>query len=209
MKCAIKILVGLAVSLRLGRLMELVIEGEKKRRCRKGAVLGAGSDFGVDATVHNAGSRPANIQIGRNSLVDGELLIHDYGGEIRIGNNTYIGKGSRVWSGERVSIGSNVFVAHNVNITDTNSHQLSAKERAAHWQRTYVSGLPFEKAGVETAAIEIADHVWINFNVGILKGVKIGEGAIVGAGCLVNKDVPPYTLVAGNPMRIIKELKRD
>jgi galactoside O-acetyltransferase len=54
--------------------------------------------------------------------------------------------------------------------------------------------------------VKIEDKVWIGFNSIILKGVTVGEGAIVGAGSVVTKDVPPYTIVAGNPARIIREL---
>ncbi|MCB0501084.1 MAG: hypothetical protein KDD32_00210 [Bacteroidetes bacterium] len=52
----------------------------------------------------------------------------------------------------------------------------------------------------------IKDKAWIGFNVIILKGVTIGEGAVVGAGSVVTKDVPDYTIVVGNPAKLIKKL---
>ena len=57
--------------------------------------------------------------------------------------------------------------------------------------------------------IVIKDKAWIGFNSIILKGVTIGEGAIVGAGSVVTKDVPPYTIVAGNPARIVREIPEN
>jgi acetyltransferase-like isoleucine patch superfamily enzyme len=54
--------------------------------------------------------------------------------------------------------------------------------------------------------VVIEDHVWIGFNVGILKGVTIGKGAIIGAGSVLTEDVEPFTVVAGNPAKIIKRL---
>jgi hypothetical protein len=60
-------------------------------------------------------------------------------------------------------------------------------------------------SGVTIKPVKISDRVWIGLNAIILKGVTIGEGAIVGAGSVVTKDVPPYTIVAGNPARIIRE----
>lgn len=60
---------------------------------------------------------------------------------------------------------------------------------------------------VKTAPIHINEKVWIGMNAIILKGVTIGEGAIVGAGSVVTKDVPPWTVVAGNPARVVKKLK--
>ncbi|MCZ8192279.1 MAG: DapH/DapD/GlmU-related protein, partial [Microcystis sp. LE19-338.1B] len=59
---------------------------------------------------------------------------------------------------------------------------------------------------IQSAPVVIEDHVWIGFNVGILKGVTIGKGAIIGAGSVVTKDVEPFTVVAGNPAKIIKRL---
>ena len=61
---------------------------------------------------------------------------------------------------------------------------------------------------VKSAPIVIQDKCWIGFNTIILKGVTIGEGAIVAAGSLVTKDVAPYTLVAGNPAKFVKDLSR-
>jgi len=60
---------------------------------------------------------------------------------------------------------------------------------------------------VPMAPIHISDKVWIGFNVIILKGVNIGEGAIIAAGSVVTKDVPAWTLVGGNPARVIKQLE--
>ena len=59
---------------------------------------------------------------------------------------------------------------------------------------------------VKIAPVRIGDKAWIGFNAIILKGVTVGEGAIVAAGAVVTKDVPPYTIVAGNPARVIRTL---
>ncbi|HEY1549429.1 MAG TPA: acyltransferase, partial [Kofleriaceae bacterium] len=129
--------------------------------------------------------------------------------EIAIGSSCYVGTGTRLWSGEQLRIGDHVFIAHNVTITDTNAHQIDAGERARHYERTVVAAQPFEKGSIETAPVAIGDHAWINFNVAILKGVTIGEGAIIGAGSVVTKHVPPYVLAAGNPARVVRELRSD
>ncbi len=59
---------------------------------------------------------------------------------------------------------------------------------------------------IKSAPVVIEDHVWIGFNLAILKGVTMGKGAIIGAGSVVTKDVEPFTVVAGNPAKIIKRL---
>ena len=67
-------------------------------------------------------------------------------------------------------------------------------------------GHPKEKGNVVTAPIIIEDYAWISYNVSILKGVKIGKGSIVAAGSVVTKDTPPFSIVAGNPAKVIKQL---
>jgi len=192
---------------RVPQLLEWALAKGAHDRCVR-QVIAQGPDvlFGPTARVINAGA-PDRILVGDKTHVDGELLIHDYGGRIELGESTYIGTGTRVWSGELVRIGAHVFVAHNVTITDTNSHQMDATERADHYQRTVIERRPFEKGNIKTAPVIIGDHAWINFNVAILKGVTIGEGAVIGAGSVVTKDVPPYVLCAGNPAHVIRPLR--
>lgn len=80
----------------------------------------------------------------------------------------------------------NVVISENVTIRDSDNHILN------------------DNTDKITQPIIIGNHVWIGMNVTILKGVSIGDGAVIAAGSLVAKDVPPNTLVAGVPARIIK-----
>lgn len=197
--------------LRAARVPQLMTWALAEHAHERGLRAVAASDqvrFGPASRVINPG--PATrISVGARTLIDGELLVHDYGGQISIGESCYVGPGTRIWSGEQLRIGNHVFIAHNVTITDTNAHQLDAGERAAHYQRTVVEARPFEKGSIETAQVTIGDHAWINFNTAILKGVTIGEGAIIGAGSVVTHDVPPYVLCAGNPARVIRALRAN
>ncbi|MBY0425425.1 MAG: acyltransferase, partial [Cytophagales bacterium] len=135
------------------------------------------------------------------------LQLFGYGGEIRIGNNCYLGTNSKIWSGDSIHIGNNVLISHQVHIIDTTAHELDASERAHYFSLSMNGQHKTEKGSLETRPIAIEDDVWINFNSIILKGITIGKGAIVAAGSVVTKDVPPYSVVGGNPAVVIKTLK--
>jgi acetyltransferase-like isoleucine patch superfamily enzyme len=167
-----------------------------------------GAFYYPETVIYNQQNNPEKIFVGMGTHVRGMLHIFRYGGEIKIGCNCYIGDHSRIWSGEKVTIGNYVQISHNVNIIDTTAHEFDANERAERYIELVNNG-PWEKKGnVLTSPIIIGDYAWVSFNASILRGVSIGEGAIVGACSVVTKDVPPYTLVAGNPARVIKTLIR-
>jgi acetyltransferase-like isoleucine patch superfamily enzyme len=190
-------------------LLQWLIETHQERHCLSRVAAAEGVRFSARAVVRNPTGDPGRIRLGRHALVEGELAVCEYGGSIEIGEYSYVGMGTHVWSGESVKVGRYVLLAHNVNITDTNTHQLSALERAEHFLRTDVHGQPFLKGSIKTGPVEIGDHAWLNFSVAVLRGVTIGEGAIIGACSLVTKNIPPYTLAVGNPARPIRELPRD
>jgi len=163
--------------------------------------------FYSESEVENQQNNPAKIIVGSNTHVRGRLLIFGYGGKICIGKDSYIGKHSNIWSAEYVCIGDNVLISHNVNIIDTNSHEMNYQERAIAFCELIKHGPPLKNTfNVPASRIIIEDNVWISFNVIILKGVKIGKGAIIAAGSVVTKDVQSFTLVAGNPAIFIKKL---
>lgn len=99
-------------------------------------------------------------------------------------------------------------------IYDHNAHSLDyasriydiQKEREDfHANRNF--GFSKNWSPVKSAPIKICNKVWIGFNAIILKGVTIGEGAVVAAGAIVTKDVPEWTVVAGNPAVVVKKIK--
>lgn len=105
-------------------------------------------------------------------------------------------------------------MAWGITIYDHNSHSLKWDERSKDNEQCYNDFINFNNSvlnknweNVQSSRIEIHDKVWIGFDVLILKGVIIGEGAIIGAKSVVTKSVPPWTVVAGNPAIIVKQLK--
>jgi len=143
------------------------------------------------------------ITIGNDSWIKGELLTYKHGGNIKIGNWCFVGENSRIWSSVKVEIGDNVLISHNVNIIDNSSHPLDPKERHADFVHIRTNGLQ-ENVNIAEEAITIESNAWIGFNATVMKGVRIGNGAIIGANTVITKDVPPYAVVVGNPQRIIK-----
>jgi len=102
-----------------------------------------------------------------------------------------------------VQIGNRVLISHSVNIHDTNSHSLSAQSRHRHFLDIFVDRASGGLDDIGSRPIIIEDDAWVGFGAAILKGVTIGRGAIVSACSVVTKDVPPFTIVAGNPARQI------
>ncbi len=157
----------------------------------------------LDVRVQSVGER---VHIDDESMIGCNFVFESDGGDICIGKRTYIGVGTNIISRSSIVIGDDVTIAWGVWIYDHNSHSLDWRERANDIRRQnedYRSGRDFiatkDWSTVKTAPIKICDKVWIGFNAIILKGVTIGEGAVVGAGAVVAHDVPPWTIVAGNP----------
>jgi acetyltransferase-like isoleucine patch superfamily enzyme len=175
-------------------------------RCTSAATVDAGAKFYRQAAVINMQRDKGKIRIGANSHVRGELLIFPYGGEIRIGSDSYIGEGTRLWSGENITIGNHVGIAHNVNIIDF-AHETDHLLRAAEFERICGKGHPETKGTIPTGPIIIEDYVAIYANAIISRGVRIGQGAVISAGSVILADVAPFTLMLGNPARPMKTLK--
>jgi maltose O-acetyltransferase len=112
----------------------------------------------------------------------------DYGTNISVGENVYFNFNCVVLDVVRITIGDNVLFGPNVQLL-TASHPKNALERR--------SGLEFGRG------IKIGDDVWIGGGAILCPGVKVGEGAVIGAGGVVTNDVPPNTVVAGNPCKVI------
>ncbi len=110
-----------------------------------------------------------------------------------MGEYTFIGRMTTIEVVKSVNIGKNCLISPCVYITD---HNHSTK-----------TGKPMFRQPCKSAPVEIGDDVWIGANSVILPGVTIGRGAVVAAGAVVNKDVPPLAIVGGVPASIIRYRK--
>lgn len=160
------------------------------------------------ARITNNHANPGAINIGAHTHIKGEVLTLGHGGKIKIGMHCYIGEQSHIWSAKSIVIGDRVLISHNVNIFDNITHPMSASARHEQFKSIITSGHP-KSLDLAEQPVEIGDDVLIGCMAIILKGVTIGCGAVVGAGSVVTKDVPPWTIVAGNPAQIIREIPPD
>ena len=119
---------------------------------------------------------------------DSEIWVYPKG-VLTLGNG-YINAGAQIRCMNRVTIGDGCAIGRNVLIMDFDAHEI-----------TYENGM---KNHI-TSPIEIGKHVWIGANAIILKGVSIGDNSVIGAGSVVTKDVPPNTIVVGNPAKVIRQ----
>lgn len=181
------------------RIFELLESRRKLEMCL------AGDDVCLypASRIENNQSRQDAIVIGAHSKILGHLVVLRHGGRINIGESCFIGEYSRIWSAHSIAIGNRVLISHNVNIHDHNSHSHSAAARHVHFNQIFSEGHPEILNDVSSAPIVIEDDAWIGFNATILKGVTIGRGAVIGACSVVTKNVAPYTIVAGNPAKVI------
>lgn len=116
----------------------------------------------------------------------------DYGKNIKIGKNVWVQQGCTFFDRGGIEIGNDVFIAPKVNLITLN-HEIN----------------PYERSTTTAKPIKIGDRVWIGIAATVLPGVTIGDNSIVAAGAVVTKDVPPNTIVAGNPAKAIKTINAD
>jgi acetyltransferase-like isoleucine patch superfamily enzyme len=164
-------------------------------------------------TVLKPLSNKKYLQIGDDSILDCKILFETSTGEVIVGNRVYIGS-SNIICKSRIEFGDNVFVAWGTCFYDHNSHSIDYREREndiTTQLQDYRSGKFFIEnknwSVVGTKPITVGANAWIGMNCIILKGVNIGEGAIVGAGSVVTHDVPAWTIVGGNPAKVIRPIE--
>jgi maltose O-acetyltransferase len=115
----------------------------------------------------------------------------DYGYQIHIGDRTFANFGLMALDVAKIVIGDDVQIGPNVQLL-TPTHPTDAQLRRARWEAA--------------KPITIGDNAWLGGGAIVLAGVVVGENAVVGAGAVVTKDVPPNTIVMGNPARVVRSL---
>lgn len=182
-------------------------------RYKKYISIGSRSYFLNTFSLNLLENSKNKITIGNKCIIGASIIFESENAEVQIGNNVYLGD-CKIISRSKVTFGNNILVSWGVYFYDHDSHSLNYMDRQKDLEQVL---LDFENhkgnylknknwSNVNSKPIVIKDNAWIGMEATILKGVTIGEGAIVGAHSVVTKDVPPYTVVAGNPAKVIKIL---
>lgn len=130
------------------------------------------------------------FHLGAHSTVEDFATINNGVGDVIIGDHTRIGIGNVIIG--PAQLGNNIILAQNIVISGLNHHYEDIN-------------LPIHLQNVYTRPIVVEDECWIGSNAVITAGVTIGKHSVIAAGAVVTKDVPPYSVAAGNPARIIKK----
>jgi maltose O-acetyltransferase len=139
-------------------------------------------------SVVNQGTLVVGERVRLVSTIATLELVTLPGGILEIGNNVFINFGSSIVAARQISIGNDCLIGTHVSLMDCDFHRVEDKS----WD---TSGEP----------IVLEDRVWIGNRSIVLKGVTIGHDAVVAAGSVVTRDVPPRTVVAGVPARVVRE----
>ena len=154
-------------------------------------VVSVGSALKIRGDVRLRSDGQATISIGDRVEIAGNLgqpTFFKVGGKLQLADDVFINRGCEIYAGESVTMGNNATVAPNVVVRDSDMHSVGEDE-------------------TKRGPVDIGPDTWIGTGTIILKGVTIGESAVVGAGSVVTDDVPPNTLVAGVPASPVREIE--
>jgi acetyltransferase-like isoleucine patch superfamily enzyme len=166
------------------------------------------SSIGTNSVIHSYIDKRAvnsRIDIGSECLIEGGLVTETDESRIQIGDNVFVGGGSIIDCVVSVIIENDVLISYDCLLADSDNHSVRyslRKKDLSDWK----SGGKHDWNTTISKPILISKGAWIGARTIILKGVTIGEGAIIGAGAVVTKDVQPWTIVAGNPAKLIREI---
>jgi acetyltransferase-like isoleucine patch superfamily enzyme len=139
--------------------------------------------------------REGRLEIGRHSLLEPNVWITAPGSaRVRIGEGTFLNMGVMIAAERLVEIGSHCMLANGCFVSDS-SHRYDDLQKPLTWQGFHSKG-----------ATRIGDDCWLGANVVVTSGVSIGERCVIGANSVVTRDIPPFSIAAGAPARVIREI---
>lgn len=163
----------------------LLLDNQSSLKVEGRLTLGAHSYGNTKQTLLQMNKNSEFNVSGNFSLYYGSDIILFENSRFTVGNDTYINADAKIRCYDSITIGSHCSISHDFTVMDSDFHYLNGKKKSG--------------------PVIIHDNVWIGTRVTILSGVEVGEGSVIAAGAVVTKNVPPHTLVAGVPAKIIKE----
>ena len=183
---------------RMKRLLDLLIMNQTETRPRWYVRLLAPlyQHRGRGSVIHRSVRMDTppyrRFSLGERSVIESFACINNAVGDVTIGHHSRVGLHNTIIG--PVTIGNHVNLAQGITVTALNHNFSDPSQR-------------IDEQGVTTTPVVIGDDVWIGANAVVLPGVTVGNHSVVAAGAVVNRDVPPFSLVAGVPAKIIRSLK--
>ena len=161
---------------------------------RKNIALGDRCIVRDNAILHADRNAQYGISLGKGCVLDYGALLRSGGGGIELGNECSVNYNSMLLG--KIRIGNHVRIAGHCSIVGVN-HNFSDPD------------IPIKDQGLTYQGIVIEDDVWLGAHVVVTDGVTIGKGSVVGAGAVVNRDIPPYSVAVGVPAKVIRNRGKE
>jgi len=177
-------------------------------RQRHGQNIAALNSCGSGTTLEGMVDRraaAAHISIGHRCQMQGLLVAERGESRLVIGNNVGIGSGTILDCALSIEVEDDVLFSYQCIVADSDNHSIYPELRVRDLG-DWMDGGRHDWSRTGMAPVRICRGAWIGARAMILKGVTIGEDAVVAMGSVVTRDVPPRTIVGGNPARVIREI---
>jgi acetyltransferase-like isoleucine patch superfamily enzyme len=172
----------------------------------RGSQAEEGLRLGLGARLITPGGE-RRVVIGRDCAIRGVIRCEGEG-RVEIGDQVYVGDGVIISARTRIEIGDGTLLAHGAQVFDNDTHPLDSEERRAHFRSILKLG-PGRDFDIPTRPVRIGRGCWIGFNAAVMKGVSLGDGAIVAAGAVATRSAPAGAVLAGNPARPVRRGRFD
>ncbi len=159
---------------------------------RRNISIGEGTN--IERFCRIAGGTQGRVSIGRNCHIASSVVIRSFDGNIRIGDHVLLNYGCILLGNGGIDVGEDTKLAPYCVLAASN-------------HRFDVPTIPIREQGCSSRGIRIGKDVWLGAHCTVLDGVQIGDGAVIGAGAVVTKDIPPFAVAVGVPASVVRYRK--